>query len=102
MLNIEGADLVGGGKDLDLAVGGSAHKGGLACTVLAAKTVVVATLEMEGSRVEQDLGTVGERELVVAQILALLTTITLVSFGSRLDNPFARDVSAVRRDSNLI
>ena len=42
----------------------------------------MATLEAEGSSVEQDLGTVGERERAVAQVLALL----VVLLGLLLDS----------------
>jgi hypothetical protein len=63
------------GKPIDLAVGDGAHEGRLSGTVLTAETVAVATLETEGSGVEQDLGTISERELAVAKILALLLII---------------------------
>ena len=70
MLDIEGADLVGQREALDLAVGNGAHEGRLSGTVLAAQTVAVAMLQVESSSVEQDLGTISERELAVAKIFS--------------------------------
>lgn len=44
----------------------------LASTIGAAQTIATALLEAEAGVVEQDLGTIGQREGAVAQVLALL------------------------------
>lgn len=99
VLDVEGTDLVGGRETLDLAVGDGAHEGRLSGTVLTAQTVAVATLETESGGVEKDLGTVGKRELAVAQILALLlvlkslTLVKVLSGGT--NNPLASDSDGV-------
>ncbi|TKW55191.1 hypothetical protein CTA1_1265 [Colletotrichum tanaceti] len=72
VLDEDGLDLGLLGETLDLLVVDGAHEGGLAGTVGAAKTVALATLETEVGLVEQDLGTVGEGEGAVAEILTLL------------------------------
>ncbi|GJC94463.1 hypothetical protein ColKHC_03289 [Colletotrichum higginsianum] len=72
VLDEDGLDLGLLGEALDLLVVDGAHEGGLAGTVGAAKTVALATLETEVGLVEQDLGTVGEGEGAVAEVLTLL------------------------------
>ena len=52
VLDLEGADLIGGWEALDLAVGNGAHKSRLSGTILAAETIAVATLDTENSVVE--------------------------------------------------
>ncbi|SPQ23864.1 1521e1a3-eedc-455a-b5da-4054f20718a4 [Thermothielavioides terrestris] len=75
VLDKDGLDFALLGEALDLLVVDGAHQGGLAGAVGAAQTVALATLEAEVGLVEQNLGTVGEREGAVAQILALLLVI---------------------------
>lgn len=59
-------------KHTHLAVGDGAHKRGLADAVGAAQAVAVAAHQAHQGVVEQDLGAIGEGELAVAQLLALL------------------------------
>jgi len=72
VLDIDGLDLVLLGETLDLLVVDSAHKSGLAGTVGTEETVTLTTLETKVSLVEKDLGTVGQVECAVAEILTLL------------------------------
>jgi hypothetical protein len=76
------------------------HERRLAGTVLAAKTVTTTTLEAEDGSVKQNLGTVGERELAVAQVFALLLVlggdVILSVVGRRLDHPLLRDSRGLR------
>ncbi|RUP48431.1 hypothetical protein BC936DRAFT_144571 [Jimgerdemannia flammicorona] len=81
MLDVDGAELFLGRETFDLLVGNSAHEGGLAGTVGTAETVATTTLEVEGSAAEQNLGTVGERELALAEILAFLVVLLLGRLG---------------------
>jgi len=59
----------------------------------------VATLETESSGVEQDLGTIGERERAVTQVLALLLilrdSIVVLTLSSRLEEPFPDDLLGI-------
>jgi hypothetical protein len=72
VLDVDSLDLVLLGETLNLLVVDGAHQSGLAGTVGAEQTVTLATLQAEMCLVEQDLGTVGQVECAVAQILALL------------------------------
>lgn len=72
VLDEHGLDLALLGETLDLLVVDGTHEGGLSGTVRSAKTVTLATLQAEMGLVEQDLGTVGQVEGAVAQILTLL------------------------------
>jgi hypothetical protein len=72
VLHVHGAQLVGGREAVDLAVGDRAHERRLADAVGAAQAVAVAAQQAHRRVVEQDLGTVGQRELAVAQLLALV------------------------------
>ena len=72
VLDVDGLDLGLLGETLDLLVVDGAHEGGLAGTVGSEETVALATLEAEMGLVEQDLGTVGQVECAVAEILTLL------------------------------
>ncbi|QBZ65042.1 hypothetical protein PoMZ_06746 [Pyricularia oryzae] len=78
VLDEDGLDLALLGEALDLLVVDGAHEGGLSGTVGAAKTVTLATLETEMGLVEKNLGTVGERERAVAQVLTLLVVSLLL------------------------
>ena len=84
-------------------IGDRTHERRLSGTVATAKTVAVTTLEAKGRSVEQDLGTVGERELAVAQILTLLLIVSnlvlLITSGRRLDNPLVDDRDGLGRSS---
>lgn len=72
VLDEHGLDLALLGETLDLLVVDGTHEGGLSGTVGSAKTVALATLQAEMGLVEEDLGTVGQVEGAVAQILTLL------------------------------
>ena len=72
VLDVDSLDLVLLGEALDLLVVDSAHEGGLSGTVRSEKTVTLTTLQTEVSLVKQDLGTVGQVECAVAEVLALL------------------------------
>ena len=93
VLDVKSADLIGRWEALNLAVGDGSHEGRLSSSVLSAQTITVATLEAEGRGVEQNLGTIGKRELAVAQILTFLLVISelflIVALGSRADDPVA-------------
>ncbi|ROV98021.1 hypothetical protein VMCG_07082 [Cytospora schulzeri] len=77
VLNEHGLDLALLGETLDLLVVDSTHEGGLSGTVGTAETVTTATLETETGAVEQNLGTVGERELTLAEVLVLVILVFL-------------------------
>mmetsp|Transcript_5929 Transcript_5929/g.20180 ORF Transcript_5929/g.20180 Transcript_5929/m.20180 type:complete len:1091 (-) Transcript_5929:63-3335(-) len=77
-LDEDGAELVGGGEALDLAVGDGAHERGLARVVLAQQAVVGAALELEVGVVEENLGAVGEGEAAVAQLLGVVVVVLLL------------------------
>jgi hypothetical protein len=104
MFDIESADLVRRGETFDLSIGDSPHESRLSGTVLAAKTVTVTALEAKIGSVEQDLGTIGERELTVAKVFALflvLGNLLLIhTFSSGANNPFTSDSNAVRGSYN--
>lgn len=72
VLDVDGLDLVLLGETLDLLVVDGAHEGGLSGTVGAKETVTLTTLEAEMSLVQENLGTVGQVEGAVAEILTLL------------------------------
>ena len=57
MLHIHSLQLVLGRELLDLAIGDGAHQGGFAAAVGPAQPVALATLQVEHSVVQQDLGT---------------------------------------------
>jgi hypothetical protein len=104
VFDIEGTDLVGRWEALDLAIGNGPHEGRLASTVFTAETVTVATLETESGSVEKDLGTVGERELAVAEVFAFLLIfryfIVIIARASGANNPLPSDGGRVGRRSN--
>lgn len=101
VLDVERADLVRGGEAFNLTVGDGAHQRRLSGTVLTAETVSVTTFETEGSRVEQNLGTVSQGELAVAKIFALLLIVSngavVDALSGRLYNPLTCDGSRVVR-----
>ncbi|GFZ45382.1 LOW QUALITY PROTEIN: hypothetical protein JCM24511_03108 [Saitozyma sp. JCM 24511] len=73
VLDVEGSDLGRGREAVDLVVDDGVHERRLARTVSATETVSVTTLETHRGVVEQDLGAVGQVELLnVAQVLTLL------------------------------
>lgn len=104
VLDVESADLIRGGETFNLAIGDGAHEGRLSGTVLTAETVAVATLEAEGSGVEQDLGTISERELAVAKIFTLLLVlgdlVVVNTLGSGANDPLASDGDGVGGGGN--
>lgn len=71
VLNEDSLDLVFL-ETLELLVVDSAHESGLTGTVGTEETVTLTTLETQVSLVQQDLGTIGQGEGAVAQILTLL------------------------------
>ncbi|KUI63666.1 hypothetical protein VM1G_12020 [Cytospora mali] len=83
VLDEHGLDLILLGETLDLLVVDSTHEGGLSGTVGTAKTVASTTLEAETGAVEENLGTVGEGELTLAEVLVLVILIFLSSLGLR-------------------
>lgn len=72
VLDVDGLDLILLGETLKLLVVDGTHEGGLTGTVGAEQTVTLTTLEAEAGLVQQNLGTVGQGESAVAQILTLL------------------------------
>jgi len=78
VLDVKGANFVGRREALDLAIGDGTHERRLAGTVATAQTVAVSTLETQVGRVEQDLGTIGERKLAVAQVLAFILVLVAI------------------------
>jgi hypothetical protein len=72
VLNVDGLDLALLGETLDLLVVDSTHEGGLSGTVGSEETVTLTTLQTEMGLVKQNLGTVGQVECAVAEVLALL------------------------------
>jgi hypothetical protein len=91
VLNVECANLIGRREALDLAVGNGAHQGRLSGTVLATETIAVTVFKTEIGGVEHNLGTaVGERELSVAEVLALFCIIIRI-LARRADHPVASD-----------
>ena len=72
VLNEDGLDLILLGETLELLVVDSTHEGGLTGTVGTEETVTLTTLETQVSLVQQDLGTIGQGEGAVAQILTFL------------------------------
>ena len=65
------------GEVFDLAIGNGLHECRLAATVVAAHAVALAALQVEACVVEEDLGAIPERELTIAQILAIFVLILL-------------------------
>ena len=57
VLHVDRLELVLGRELLDLAVGNRAHERGLSAAVGAAEPVALATLQVQDSVVQQDLGT---------------------------------------------
>lgn len=72
VLNEHSLDLALLGETLDLLVVDGTHEGGLSGTVGTAETVTTATLEANAGVVEQDLGTVGEREFALTEVRVLV------------------------------
>mmetsp|Transcript_9670 Transcript_9670/g.23948 ORF Transcript_9670/g.23948 Transcript_9670/m.23948 type:complete len:871 (-) Transcript_9670:317-2929(-) len=75
VLNVHSLEHVLGGEPVNLAVGNRTHEGGLAAAVVAADAVALAALQVKARVVEKDLGTIAERELAVAKVLALLVLV---------------------------
>ena len=85
VLDENGLDFALLGEALDLLVVDGAHEGRLAGAVGTAETIALAALETQVRLVKEDLGTVGQGESAVAQVLTLLLiglNLLLVS-GSR-------------------
>ena len=72
VLDVESSDLVGRRETFDLTVVDGSHEGRLSRSVSSTESVSVSTLETKGSGVEENLGTVGEREGTVTEIFTLL------------------------------
>jgi hypothetical protein len=89
---------------MDLPVGDGPHEGRLSGTILTAQTVAVATLETECGSVEEDLGTVSQRELAVAKVFAFFFIfwdfIVLCAFSRRTDNPLTSCIDRFRDGGN--
>lgn len=85
VLDEHGLDLALLRETLNLLVVDGTHEGGLSGTVGTAETVTTATLEADAGVVEQDLGTVGEGELTLAQVGVLVVLVLgAVTTGSGL------------------
>mmetsp|Transcript_42409 Transcript_42409/g.82956 ORF Transcript_42409/g.82956 Transcript_42409/m.82956 type:complete len:387 (-) Transcript_42409:1245-2405(-) len=84
VLHVHRLEHVLGGEAVDLAVGDGTHQRRLAAAVVAAHAVALSALEMEARVVEQDLGSVPERELAVAQVLAVLVLVLDLDLGHRV------------------
>mmetsp|Transcript_2786 Transcript_2786/g.7400 ORF Transcript_2786/g.7400 Transcript_2786/m.7400 type:complete len:584 (-) Transcript_2786:148-1899(-) len=72
VLDVHGAELLGGREPVNLAVVDRLHQGRLAATVGAAQAVTLTLLHVEGGVVEENQGAVREGEVALAQILTLL------------------------------
>ncbi|GFF58995.1 hypothetical protein IFM46972_11263 [Aspergillus udagawae] len=72
VLNVDSLDLVLLGETFKLLVVDGAHQSSLTGTVRSEKTVTLTTLQAERGLVQQDLGTIGQRERAVAEIFTLL------------------------------
>jgi len=82
VLDVDGLDLILLGETLNLLVVDGTHEGGLSGTVGTEKTVTLTTLQAKVSLVEQNLGTVGQVEGAVAEILTLLLIGLDITAGS--------------------
>eukprot|EP00878_Enallax_costatus_P038060 GHUV01043201.1.p1 GENE.GHUV01043201.1~~GHUV01043201.1.p1 ORF type:complete len:212 (+),score=18.18 GHUV01043201.1:184-819(+) len=83
MLYIHSAQLISWWEAIHLAIGNSPHQCRLADTVGTTETIAATTDKAHGGVVEQDLSTVCQGELTVAQLLTLLlrkvTVVTALS-----------------------
>jgi hypothetical protein len=86
--DIPGSNDVLGRETLDLAVDDGVHERRLSGSVSATETVSVSSLESEGGGVEENLGTVREREGTVAEILTLLLVVKDSGVGVDLGSSF--------------
>lgn len=76
VLNVESSDLLGRWETFDLVVHDGVHEGRFTGTVSTTETVSVSSLQSHVGVVEQDLGTVGQVELLnVTEILTLLLVV---------------------------
>mmetsp|Transcript_33348 Transcript_33348/g.54082 ORF Transcript_33348/g.54082 Transcript_33348/m.54082 type:complete len:374 (-) Transcript_33348:1800-2921(-) len=71
-------------KALDLAISNSTHECRLARSISTAQTISTATSHMQHCLVKQDLGTIGQRECAVAEILAFVLLNSAFKGGSTL------------------
>ena len=62
------------------------HQGGLSGPTPTTETITAGTLEAEGGSVQQDLGTIGKRELAVAQSVPL-GDVKVLGVAGDLTNP---------------
>mmetsp|Transcript_12146 Transcript_12146/g.21868 ORF Transcript_12146/g.21868 Transcript_12146/m.21868 type:complete len:547 (-) Transcript_12146:594-2234(-) len=72
VLHVDRLQLRGRGEALELVIGNGAHEGRLAAAVVPAQAVPLPALHVQPRIVQQNLATVRQRKLAVAQILALL------------------------------
>lgn len=73
MLDVESSDLGWGWETINLVVDDGVHESGFTGTVSATETVSVSSLEPHVGVVQQDLGTIGQVELLnVTEVLTLL------------------------------
>lgn len=72
VLNVDSLDLVLLRETIKLLIVDGTHEGCLTGTVGTEQTVTLTTLETKVSLVKEDLGTVGQREGAIAQVLTLL------------------------------
>mmetsp|Transcript_84261 Transcript_84261/g.123256 ORF Transcript_84261/g.123256 Transcript_84261/m.123256 type:complete len:632 (-) Transcript_84261:9-1904(-) len=81
VLHVDGLQLLRRRKVLHLAVGNGLHERRLAAAVVAAHAIALPTLQVEARVVEKNLGSVAERKLAVAKVLALLVLVLLRLLG---------------------
>jgi hypothetical protein len=84
VLHVDCLELVRGREVLDLPIGDGAHERSLAASVVPAHTIPLAAFEMEARIVEENLGAVAQRELAVAQVLAVVVLVLLRLLGHAL------------------
>jgi hypothetical protein len=107
VLDVESSDLVGWRETVDLVVDDGVHQGRLSGTVSTTKTVSVTSLESHTGVMQENLGTVGQVELLnVAEILTLflvvkLDLVTLGLVGLLLEQFSDSGKSIVRRNGEL-
>ena len=79
VLNEDSLDFTLLGETLNLFVVDGAHQSGLARTVGTTETIATTTLQTQVSLVQEDLGTISEGERAVAEVLAIIVSVLLLS-----------------------
>src|SRR5258708_522841 len=93
VLDIESPDFVRRRETFDLAINDGTHESRFSATIHSQETVTMTTFKTESRRIEKNFGTVGQRELTVAEIFTLFFVLIILSFfdpfGSGTYNPVA-------------